>query len=171
MGTQKSEINSEAFLKVLAQQFQISPDSLQRLLKEVSETDQRFQELPVQKMILEVSRRYSELLYQQIEQELGLKTLDPLNQQDTSDTSISIVNLLDSQESKSLDVQIVAIQADQPTSERFWDKTDRIVVMTIGGASIGGAIGLIPGAIAGATVAALYGWYIGFAKTKSEQTN
>ncbi|WP_404785900.1 hypothetical protein [Altericista sp. CCNU0014] len=59
----------------------------------------------------------------------------------------------------------------QPTPACFWDKADRIVVMTIGGASIGGAIGLVHGAIVGATVAALYGWYIGFAKTKSEPTN
>jgi serine/threonine protein kinase len=57
--------------------------------------------------------------------------------------------------------------AVQPTTERFWDKTDRIAVMTAGGAALGSAIGQIPGAIVGAVIAAFCGWYIGFAKTKS----
>jgi ABC-type xylose transport system permease subunit len=54
--------------------------------------------------------------------------------------------------------------SEEEKKKIFWDKTDRIAIMTVGGASLGGAIGLIPGAIAGATVAALYGWYIGFRK-------
>jgi ABC-type xylose transport system permease subunit len=54
--------------------------------------------------------------------------------------------------------------SEEEKKKIFWDKTDRIAVMTVGGAALGGAIGLIPGAIAGATVAALYGWYIGFGK-------
>jgi hypothetical protein len=60
-------------------------------------------------------------------------------------------------------------QSDQPTPERFWDKADRIVVMTAGGAALGSAIGQIPRALVGAIFAALYGWYIGFAKNKLDQ--
>jgi hypothetical protein len=39
--------------------------------------------------------------------------------------------------------------------------------MMAGGAALGGAIGQIPGAIVGGVLAATYGWYISFAKTKS----
>jgi hypothetical protein len=60
-------------------------------------------------------------------------------------------------------------QSDRPTPEHFWDKADRIVVMTAGGAALGSAIGQIPGALVGAMFAALYGWYIGFAKNKLNQ--
>jgi ABC-type glucose/galactose transport system permease subunit len=49
----------------------------------------------------------------------------------------------------------------------FWDKADRIAVVIAGGAALGGAIAQIPGAIVGAGLAAAYGWYISFAKTKS----
>jgi hypothetical protein len=50
----------------------------------------------------------------------------------------------------------------------FWDKCDRIAVMTAGGASLGGAIAPIPGAIVGGAVAAGYGWYIGFWRKDNE---
>ncbi|MBE9013619.1 hypothetical protein IQ250_25870 [Pseudanabaenaceae cyanobacterium LEGE 13415] len=59
--------------------------------------------------------------------------------------------------------------------ETVWDKSDRIAVMTAGGAFLGGAIVhllagnafVAVGAIGGALLAALYGWYIGFGKIKS----
>jgi hypothetical protein len=53
------------------------------------------------------------------------------------------------------------------TPSRFWDKTDRLVVIIAGGAALGSAIAQLPGAIAGAVLAAGYGGYITFAKTRS----
>jgi hypothetical protein len=54
--------------------------------------------------------------------------------------------------------------ADSP---RFWDKADRLMVVTVGGAALGGAIAGVYGAVIGAILAASYGWYITFRKTKS----
>jgi hypothetical protein len=57
------------------------------------------------------------------------------------------------------------------TPAQFWDKTDRIVVMTGGGMAIGGAIAQLPGAIIGGILAAGYGWYIGFGQTKQSHNS
>jgi hypothetical protein len=48
------------------------------------------------------------------------------------------------------------------TPAKFWDKTDKIAVMTAGGIAIGSAIAQLPGAIVGGAVGAGYGWYVGF---------
>jgi hypothetical protein len=53
------------------------------------------------------------------------------------------------------------------TSSRFWDKADRLMVVTVGGAALGGAIAGVYGAVIGAILAAGCGWYITFRKTKS----
>ena len=52
-------------------------------------------------------------------------------------------------------------------SAKFWDKSDRLVVIIAGGAALGSAIAQLPGAIVGAILAAGYGWYISFGKTQS----
>jgi hypothetical protein len=49
----------------------------------------------------------------------------------------------------------------------FWEKTDRIAVMIAGGAALGGAVAMVPGAVALGLLAGAYGYYIGFVKTKS----
>ncbi len=54
--------------------------------------------------------------------------------------------------------------ADSP---RFWDKADRLMVVTVGGAALGGSIAGVYGAVIGAILAAGCGWYITFRKTKS----
>ncbi len=59
--------------------------------------------------------------------------------------------------------------SSQETPAQFWDKTDRIAVMTAGGAALGGAIAQLPGAIIGGIVAAGYGWYIGFGQSKTSR--
>jgi uncharacterized membrane protein len=41
------------------------------------------------------------------------------------------------------------------------------MVVTVGGAALGGAIAGVYGAVIGAILAASYGWYITFRKTKS----
>jgi hypothetical protein len=60
---------------------------------------------------------------------------------------------------------------DPQTPAQFWDKTDRIVVMTGGGMAIGGAIAQLPGAIIGGILAAGYGWYIGFGQAKQSHNS
>lgn len=44
------------------------------------------------------------------------------------------------------------------TRSDFWKRGDRVIAMTAGGAALGGAIGQIPGAIAGGILAAVFGW-------------
>lgn len=61
--------------------------------------------------------------------------------------------------------------SSQKTSDRFWDKTDRIAVMAAGGVALGGAIAQLPGAIIGGLIAAGYGWYIGFGLAKSSRNS
>jgi hypothetical protein len=58
-------------------------------------------------------------------------------------------------------------QHSPANSSAFWDKSDRLVVMIAGGAALGSAIAQLPGAVVGAILAAGYGWYISFGKTKS----
>jgi hypothetical protein len=57
-------------------------------------------------------------------------------------------------------------QRDQGIPSQFWDKTDRMAVMVAGGIALGSMVAQLPGAIIGGVVAAGYGWYIGFSKTK-----
>jgi hypothetical protein len=45
-----------------------------------------------------------------------------------------------------------------PARSNFWERGDRVIAMTAGGAALGGAIGQIPGAIAGGILAAVFGW-------------
>jgi len=53
--------------------------------------------------------------------------------------------------------------ADSP---RFWDKADRLMVVTVGGAALGGSIAGVYGAVIGAILTAGCGWYITFRKAK-----
>ena len=61
--------------------------------------------------------------------------------------------------------------SSEETPAQFWDKTDRIAVMTAGGAALGGAIAQLPGAIIGGFIAAGYGWYIGFGQSKTSRNS
>jgi len=67
--------------------------------------------------------------------------------------------------------QVVSYKSPQMNSSNFWDKTDRIAVMTAGGIALGSAIAQLPGAIVGGVLGAGYGWYISFAKQKSVQNS
>jgi hypothetical protein len=68
-------------------------------------------------------------------------------------------------------VHIRQAQSLNTAQSRFWEKSDRIAVMLAGGAFLGGVIAQIPGAISGAAIAALYGWYIGFGKSEPTKTH
>lgn len=50
------------------------------------------------------------------------------------------------------------------TKADFWEKGDRVVAIIAGGAFLGGTLGQVPGAIVGAVLAAIYGWYTSSAK-------
>ena len=61
----------------------------------------------------------------------------------------------------------IPLDQEGADSPRFWDKADRLMVVTVGGAALGGSIAGVYGAVIGAVLAASYGWYITFRKTKS----
>jgi hypothetical protein len=180
MTTQKTLINSEALLNALAQQTKPLPEPLQHSLQEAGKALQHdrpeaaYQLRELIKQAPPLEEAYQNALEQWDEryasQQCAKSFSAPFQNPSVLDT-LFLNDVAPSQDWVNAAKKITHQQTVQPTSAQFWDKADRIVVMTIGGASIGGAIGLIPGAIAGATVAALYGWYIGFAKTKSEATN
>lgn len=48
---------------------------------------------------------------------------------------------------------------NQPTTETFWDKADRTLVCTTGGAFLGVMIAQLPGAIVVGLLAGIYGWF------------
>lgn len=62
-----------------------------------------------------------------------------------------------------------ATKSFDKASSKFWDKADRVVVMTAGGAAIGGAIAQIPGAIVGMLIGSSYGWYVAFSRRSSSE--
>jgi hypothetical protein len=41
----------------------------------------------------------------------------------------------------------------------FWEKGDRVLVMAAGGAILGSMLAKVPGAVVGAILAGIYGWY------------
>ncbi|ARI83686.1 hypothetical protein [Microcystis aeruginosa] len=61
----------------------------------------------------------------------------------------------------------IPLDQEGADSPRFWDKADRLMVVTVGGAALGGSIAGVYGAVIGAILAAGCGWYITFRKTKS----
>jgi formylglycine-generating enzyme required for sulfatase activity len=64
--------------------------------------------------------------------------------------------------------RVVCVDLDREgaDSPRFWDKADRLMMVTVGGAALGGSIAGVYGAVIGAILAAGCGWYITFRKAK-----
>jgi hypothetical protein len=60
----------------------------------------------------------------------------------------------------------IHLDREDADSPRFWDKADRLMVVTVGGAALGGSIAGVYGAVIGAILAAGCGWYITFKKAK-----
>ncbi|MCU0567903.1 MAG: hypothetical protein MUF49_15045 [Oculatellaceae cyanobacterium Prado106] len=50
-------------------------------------------------------------------------------------------------------------QPPTPTQPTVWQKGDCLLVLTAGGAGLGGAIGQFPGAILGGILAAIFAWF------------
>jgi hypothetical protein len=178
MTTQKTLINSEALLNALAQQIKPLPEALQHSLQEAGQAlqnDQPEAAYQLRELIRQappLEEAYKNALEQWDEQyasQQRAKSFSPAFQNPSVLDSLFLNDVAPSQDWVTAARKITRQQTAQPTSARFWDKADRIAVMTAGGAALGSAIGQIPGALVGATVAALYGWYISFAKTKSAQ--
>jgi hypothetical protein len=177
MTTQKTLINFEALLNALAQQTQPLTESLQHSLQEVGqalrnnqpEAAYQLRELIKQDPLLESA--YQQALVQWDEQYTSQQRTKSSNAAFQSLSSLDSLFLYDVTPSQDwvTTARQLAQPTIQPTIEKFWDKADRIAVMTAGGAALGSAIGQIPGALIGAAFAASYGWYISFAKAKSAQ--
>jgi hypothetical protein len=175
MTTQKAVINPQALLNALAQQPRPLPDELQRSLQETGqslrnhepEAAHQLRELIRQDPLLEAA--YQTALEQwdkQYTSQERTKSFSATLENSSLPDSLFLQDLIPSRDWVTT-AQQIRQKIPQPVTERFWDKTDRIAVMTAGGAALGGAVGQIPGAIVGAVIAGSYGWYIGFAKTKS----
>lgn len=54
-------------------------------------------------------------------------------------------------------------------SNQFWEKSDRLVIMTIGGVACGMAVAQIPGAIVGGLIAVACWYYVTFININSTQ--
>jgi hypothetical protein len=178
MTTQKTVFNSEALLVALAQQSKPLPEDLQRSLQDAGQAlrenqlqaASQLRELVRQEPLLESA--YQSALEKWDEQYASQERTKNLSETFPNPSvldSLFLQNVTPSHDWVTTAKQVTHQQINQPTSANFWGKADRIVVMMAGGAALGGAIGLIPGALIGATLAASYGWYISFAKPHPAQ--
>jgi hypothetical protein len=179
MTTQKTLINSEALLNALAQQTKPLPEPLQHSLQEAGQALQNdqpeaaYQLRELIKQAPPLEEAYQNALEQWDEQYASQQRAKSFGVafQNPSVLDSFFLNDVAPSEDWVTSARKIAQNAIEPTSSDFWDKTDRIAVMTAGGAAFGGAVAQIPGALVGATLAALYGWYISFAKTKPTQNS
>ncbi|NJM77291.1 MAG: hypothetical protein HC852_17795 [Acaryochloridaceae cyanobacterium RU_4_10] len=182
MTTQKTLINSEALLNALAQQTKPLPESLQHSLQEAGQAlqndrpDAAYQLRELIKQAPPLEEAYQSALEQWDEQYASQQRAKSFSEAFQNPSVLDSFFLYDVAPSEDWVTSARKIAQQQKTNQLtssdsdFWDKADRIAVMTAGGAALGGSIGYIPGALVGATFAALYGWYISFAKTKPTQT-
>lgn len=175
----KTIIDLEALLIALEQQTEPLPEDIQRSLKKVGqflvekrpEAPQELRQLikdypPLEKAYKKAIEEL-DAAYADQERAKSLSTIFP----DTLDFEALFIhdvipsgNWVKTAQKLTRDLAIANIPA---TSSRFWDKADRLMVVTVGGAALGGAIAGVYGAVIGAVLAAGYGWYITFRKTKS----
>jgi hypothetical protein len=173
MNIPKTIINLEALLYALSQQTEPLPESLQQKLREIGqELGQNESEAPRKLRQLITEYPPLESAYKQ-----ALQTWDKeyTSQQRAKNISIVFPNTQDDLEQlidtviSSLDwvTTVQQLTRSPKNYAKFWDKSDRLVVMIAGGAALGSAIAQLPGAIVGAILAAGYGCYINFRQTKS----
>ena len=178
MTTQKTLINSEALLNALAQQTKPLPEPLQHSLQEAGQAlqndqpDAAHQLRELIKQAPPLEKAYQNALEQWDEQyasQQRAKSFSAAFQNPSVLDSFFLHDVAPSEDWVTSAQKIAQHSTVETTSSNFWDKADRIAVMTAGGAAFGGAIGQIPGALIGATLAALYGCYISFAKAQPTQ--
>ncbi len=189
----KTIINLEALLIALAQQTEPLPEYLQRSLKEIerllreeqpqaaTQLRQLVKDFPplekaYKKAIEELDAAYAN---QECAKSLSVTFPDSLDFE-----SLFINDVIPSQDwvktaQKLAGSPLPPLIRGVPTgggipldhegadSPRFWDKADRLMVVTVGGAALGGSIAGVYGAVIGAILAAGCGWYITFRKAKS----
>ena len=171
-------INLEALLYALAQQPDSLPPELQTSLTEIGEILETNPSEEKATELRQLIRRYTPLEKAYLD---GLIAIDRAysSQERTkginsiSTPTLGIENLFikgifgsDDWVGSAKQLPRDLNSSSQDTSAQFWDKADRIAVMTAGGAALGGAVAQIPGAIIGGLIAAGYGWYIGFGQAK-----
>jgi hypothetical protein len=180
MTTQKTLINSEALLNALAQQTKPLPEPLQHSLQEAGQALQHdqpeaaYQLRELIKQAPPLEEAYQNALEQWDERyasQQRAKSFTEAFQNPSVLDSFFLNDVAPSEDWVTSARKIAQNKTVEAPASNFWDKADRIAVMTAGGAALGSAIGQIPGAFIGAAFAAGYGWYISFAKAKSAQKN
>jgi hypothetical protein len=189
----KTIIDLEALLIALAQQTEPLPEYLQRSLKEIerllreeqpqaaTQLRQLVKDFPPLEKAYKKAIRELDAAYANQERAKSLSVIFP----DSLDfESLFINDVIPSQDwvktaQKLAGSPLPPLIRGVPTgggipldhegadSPRFWDKADRLMVVTVGGAALGGSIAGVYGAVIGAILAAGCGWYITFRKAKS----
>jgi hypothetical protein len=177
MSFPKNKINLEVLLYALSQQLKSLPPDLQQSLTEIGQalqanlTDENkieIRELVSRYQPLEIVYRKALTQWNQSyvsqERTKSLSSAFPIRS-GLDELSIESL-LLPANDWVSAAKQLVNNLSSPQTPAQFWDKTDRMAVMVAGGIALGSMVAQLPGAIIGGVVAAGYGWYIGFSKTK-----
>ncbi|NCS04000.1 MAG: hypothetical protein GPJ07_24845 [Microcystis aeruginosa G13-07] len=166
-----SSIDLEALLIALEQQTEPLPEYLQRSLEAIRRL-LREEQPQAATQLRQLIKDYPPLekAYKKAIEELDAAYA---NQERTKSLSVIFPDSLDFETIfindviPSQDLARFPLDKGGATSSRFWDKADRLMVVTVGGAGLGGAIAGVYGAFIGAILAAGCGWYITFRKTKS----
>ena len=174
----KTIIDLEALLIALAQQTEPLPEYLQRSLEAIrrllreeqpqaaTQLRQLIKDYPPLEKAYKKAIEELDAAYANQERTKSLSFIFP----DSLDFETIFINdVIPSQDWVKTAQKLARFPLDKggATSSRFWDKADRLMVVTVGGAPLGGAIAGVYGAIIGAILAAGCGWYITFRKTKS----
>jgi hypothetical protein len=181
MSFPKNKINLEVLLYALSQQVDPLPPDLQRSLTEIGRSIQAHPTDENKIELRELIRDYQplEIVYRDaltrsnqsyVAQE-RTKSLDATFPTMSGLDDLSIESfLLPANDwvaaAKQLKNQLNPLQ----NPAKFWDKTDKIAVMTAGGIAIGSAIAQLPGALVGGAVGAGYGWYVGFRQATTRKS-
>ncbi|MCA2640291.1 MULTISPECIES: hypothetical protein [unclassified Microcystis] len=174
----KTIIDLEALLIALAQQTEPLPEYLQRSLEAIRRL-LREEQPQAATQLRQLIKDYPPLekAYKKAIEELDAayanqectKSLSVIFPDSLDFETIFINDVIPSQDWVKTAQKLARFPLDKggATSSRFWDKADRLMVVTVGGAALGGAIAGVYGAFIGAILAAGCGWYITFRKTKS----
>ena len=161
----KTIIDLEALLIALAQQTEPLPEYLQRSLKEI-ERLLKEEQPQAATQLRQLVKDYPPLekAYKKAIEELDAAYANQERAKSLSVTfpdgldfgSLFINDVIPSQDWVKTAQKLIRSPLDQEgaDSPRFWDKADRLMVVTVGGAALGGSIAGIYGAIIGAVLAA-----------------
>jgi len=172
-------ITIQAALKVLAQQQEPLPAEVQRSLHAIGQdlANQRSQPSRALLGLLEQHPNlkhqydiaYQDWLrkYQEQERTKSLEISLGNGSQMSLENLIHILNSDDSTITARQEIERLTSKS-QPESD-LWQRGDRIIALTAGGAALGGTLGQIPGAIAGGLLAAAFAWFSNAPKKPAER--